>query len=369
MNKNAPSIFVPMIGQYENIGDIILRRPLLDWLRPFGTLHVFVGGAPGGYEAGLGLRSGDRVYRSFVAWYFAGLREAVLGSAHYVFKPGEIQLTLKGLKEHLSVLPMIAGIRARGGKVIRLGSGARNFSALPRLLMMPSIQLSNLVMWRDARTARYMGVGEVMPDLAFCEGDSENMHLPSKDRDVLVVSMRGDRDQKSATWEGAVRAYASARGLKIWVVTQVERDSALSKSLAAKLGAELLDWDGSAHERQEDKLRALYRKSHGVISDRLHVLISAYSHGAVPIGLLAYSSDKIQRHFDVLGVKNIAIHVAGLGEGEVLESMEALALRRDEILSALVIGRQRLEEVRGRLASLIAPQGVMAMQVSGRARG
>lgn len=31
-----PSIFVPMVGQYENIGDIILRRPLMDWLQRVG---------------------------------------------------------------------------------------------------------------------------------------------------------------------------------------------------------------------------------------------------------------------------------------------------------------------------------------------
>lgn len=368
MEKSATSIFVPMIGQYENIGDIILRRPLLDWLRPLGILHIYVGHAPEGYEKGLGVQPGDHVYRSFGSWYLAGLRCAAAGAAHYAFKPGEIQLSLKGLKEHLSVLPMIAMMRIRGGKVIRVGSGARNYSPVPRALMKPSILLSHLVMWRDARTTAYMGAGEVMPDLAFSEGDSVSEHAPSAARDVLVVSMRGDRDHSSDVWQGAVRSYASARGLKIWVVTQVLRDTAFSKVLAASLDAELLDWDGSAHDQQEARLRALYRRAHGVVSDRLHVLISAYSHGALPVGLMAYPSDKIERHFAAVGVKGVAIDVPGLDAEAILEHMTGLESNRDEVLAALPVARQRLEEVRDRLENLVASERAEASELEGRIR-
>ena len=59
-------IFAVGRGQYENVGDIILRRQLLDWLRPVGRLHVYVGQSPDGYDQGLGLRDGDVVYRSFL---------------------------------------------------------------------------------------------------------------------------------------------------------------------------------------------------------------------------------------------------------------------------------------------------------------
>ncbi|NMF97981.1 polysaccharide pyruvyl transferase family protein [Aromatoleum toluolicum] len=368
MDIRAASIFIPMIGQYENIGDIILRRPLLDWLRPLGTLHIYVGHAPEGYEKGLGVQPGDHVYRSFGRWYLAGLKSAASGSAHYAFKPGEIQLSVKGLKEHLSVLPLISMMRIRGGKVVRVGSGARNFSPLPRALMTPSVLLSHLVMWRDARTAAYMGVGEVMPDLAFAEGDCVSAHAPWATRDVLVVSMRGDRDHSSDNWQRAVRAYASARGLKVWVVTQVRRDAGLSKALAVSLDAELLDWDGAAHDQHEAKLRALYRRAHGVVSDRLHVLISAYSHGALPVGLMAYPSDKIERHFAAVGVKGIALEVSGLGVEVILEHMIGVESKRDEILAALPIARQRLIEIRRRLENVVVPGYVGAYRVAGRIR-
>ena len=54
-------IFAVGRGQYENIGDIILRRPLLDWAREAGDLHVYVGASPEGYDEGLGLQPGDTV--------------------------------------------------------------------------------------------------------------------------------------------------------------------------------------------------------------------------------------------------------------------------------------------------------------------
>ena len=346
VNSMLPWVFVPMIGQYENIGDIVLRRPLMNWLRSGGVLHVFIGRAPAGYAEGLGVRSEDVVYRSFAKWYAAAMQAALKGRACYAFKPGEIQLSLSGLKEHVSALPLISAVRLRGGGVIRVGSGARNFAWLPRALIKPSIALSELVMWRDARTAEYLGVGGVMPDLGFWEGDSVNAMLPVSSRNALVVSMRGDRESRAAVWVDAVREYARSRRLELWVVTQVHRDSSRSRALAAALGAELLDWDGTNHHAQEARLRDLYRRTHMVISDRLHVLIAAFTHGALPCGLLPYASDKIDRHFAAAGIADVTIQLSDDSKAELAERFSALEPRRGQLLAELQVARQRLDEVR-----------------------
>ena len=49
------NVFVPLVGQYSNIGDIILRRPLARWIQNCGRLHVYTGNAPDGYIEGLQL--------------------------------------------------------------------------------------------------------------------------------------------------------------------------------------------------------------------------------------------------------------------------------------------------------------------------
>jgi hypothetical protein len=75
--KNEPKqIFVPARGQFDNIGDILLRRQLLDWLRSSGPLHVYLGSSPPGYAEGLRLQPEDVRYHSFRAWYLAALRSA-----------------------------------------------------------------------------------------------------------------------------------------------------------------------------------------------------------------------------------------------------------------------------------------------------
>lgn len=348
-------IFTPAIGQYDNIGDILLRRPLLDWLRPAGELHVFIGPAPRGYAAALGLQPQDHVYRSFGAWYLAGLAGALAGRASYAFKPGEIQLTLKGMKEHVSVLPLLALLRLRGGRVVRVGSGARNFARWPRWLLWPSMALSNLVLWRDGRTAEHLACGAVMPDLAFGYGDGDGDAAPSAgDRPWLIVSMRGDRQGVSEAWVAAVRGLAQREGLRIRVVTQVARDADLSRELCRRLEADSLPWDGQDHDLQEERLRQAYRASRVAVSDRLHVLIAAFTHGAVPIGLLVDRSDKIARHFAAAGVASVDVMSDGRAPEAVIEAMRAVLKREHELFAGLARARVELQGVRGQVLRCLA---------------
>jgi hypothetical protein len=346
-------IFVPAIGQYDNIGDIVLRRPLLQWLRELGPLHVFVGsGAPQGYVAALGLGPGDRVYRSFGRWYVAGLWAAARGRFNYAFKPGEIQLTWRGLKEHLSMLPLLSLARLRGGRIVRVGSGARNFARGPRLLLMPSVHLAHLVLWRDEETAAFMGQGGAMPDLGFADGDA-CPRTAGDDRPWLVVSMRGDRLPIPDAWVQAVRALAVRQGLRVRVVTQVARDETLSCQLAERLGAELLGWDGQAHDVQEQRLQQAYRAAAVVVSDRLHVLVAAFTHGAIPVALLVDGSGKIARHFHAAGIGGIDVHLDGRTAEQLADAMETVVNRGPTLFDALAQARARLQDVRSRVAAVL----------------
>ncbi|WP_394554199.1 hypothetical protein ACDF64_06455 [Agromyces sp. MMS24-JH15] len=357
-------VFAVGRGQYENVGDIILRRQLLDWVRPDdGVLHVYVGASPDGYDEGLRLRDEDVVYRSFLAWYREAMRSAVRGDASYVFKPGEIQLTLVGMKEHLSMLPLLGVIRTRGGRTVRAGVGSRNFAPLPRALMKPSIALSDLTLWRDIRTAEYMRAGAPMPDLAFGEGatDAELAGFAEADaprRDVLVVSLRADDPAPpypTDAWIEGVRRYAERHGLEIWAVTQVHVDNERSRRLATDLGGQVLAWDDlRGHDRQEELLRALYRRTAIALSDRLHVVIAAFTEGAVPVGTLANGSDKIDRHFATIGIDDVTIRSTATAPDDVADALEALAARRPAMFASLASARVELAAVRERVRRTLA---------------
>ncbi|TFD91423.1 polysaccharide pyruvyl transferase family protein [Cryobacterium serini] len=363
MSQRAPAermvreIFVPARGQYDNIGDILLRRQLLDWLRGSGPLHVYVGEAPDGYAEGLGLTSGDVQYRSFRRWYAAALRSAARGQASYVFKPGEIQLTLVGMKEHLAMLPVLALVRARHGRVARVGVGSRNFAPLPRALMGPSIALSNVSLWRDAATAGYLGRGSIMPDLAFAGASSGADSSGTARRDVLVVSMRSDLEYPSVAWLAGVRAVAADNGLQIWCVTQVLRDDNKCGQLAADLGGQALRWNGTGHDEQEQRLRDLYRRAALAVSDRLHVLVGALTEGAVPAALLVNAkSDKIARHFAAAGLHDVSIVSAGLTAAQIAARLQNLLGRRVAILAGLAEAQEELHTVRRLLDQVLTSE-------------
>ncbi|TFD59107.1 polysaccharide pyruvyl transferase family protein [Cryobacterium suzukii] len=363
MSQTAPAermlreIFVPARGQYDNIGDILLRRQLLDWLRESGPLHIYVGEAPDGYAEGLGLTPDDVQYRSFWRWYAAALRSAARGQASYVFKPGEIQLTLVGMKEHLAMLPVLALVRARHGRVARVGVGSRNFAPLPRALMGPSIALSNVSLWRDAATAGYLGRGSIMPDLAFAAASSGADPSGTACRDVLVVSMRSDVGYPSAAWLAGVRAVAADNGLQIWCVTQVLRDDNKCGQLAADLGGQSLRWNGTGHDEQEQRLRALYQRAALAVSDRLHVLIGALTEGAVPAALLVDArSDKIARHFAAAGLHDVSIVSAGLTAPQIAAGLQNLLGRRVAILTGLAEAQDELHNVRRLLDQVLTSE-------------
>ena len=358
-------IFAIGRGQYENIGDVLLRRPLLEWAREAGNLHVYVGHSPPGYDEGLGIEPTDTVYRSFVKWYLALVRQAWAGRADSLYKPGEVQLTLVGMKEHIVMLPAVALVRLRGGRVARIGAGARNFAPLPRAIMWPSSALSTYTRWRDDHTASYLGFGPAMPDLGYSDGLSDDavramIAEPGEDRDLLVVSLREDeevapRPYPDQAWMEGIRESARRLGLRIAIATQVSVDDERSRRLAEDLGAEeVVGWPSlEGHSAQEARLRQLYRRAQVVASDRLHVIIAGYTEGAVPVGLQLDDSTKISRHFDTIGVHGVAINTIGLGATELASRIESLAARRAEILGALPAARERLRAVRDDLHALI----------------
>ena len=333
-------IFVPAVGQYENIGDIVLRRPLLDFLRPHGRLHIYLGPSPEGYRAGLALHDEDVVYSSFPTWY----RALVRSGTDYAFKPGEIQLSAAGMKEHVAMLPALALIRLRRGSVVRVGSGAREASGAWALPVRPSVGLSTLVAWRDGDTARLLG-GEVMPDLGFATGSGGD----GRHRGVLVVSMRGDRPSPSDDWIEAGRRVSDQRGLTIVAATQVRRDDARTRELAERLDGTAITWDGVDHARQEDALRDLYRGCAIAVSDRLHVLITAVTEGAAPVAPLTAPSTKIDRHLLAAGFPAVSFDAAEANSGQIVELIEANLALLDDIPGLLATASDRIRSVAERI--------------------
>ena len=335
------NVFVPAVGQYDNIGDIMLRRPLLDRLRNHGRLHVYTGPAPRGYTRALNLSPEDAVYTSFASWHGALLRAAARHTADYAFKPGEIQLTVRGMKEHLGLLPALSLVRSGGGRIVRVGSGARAFPRGGKALIAPSLAVPHVTRWRDTESARVLGHGTTMPDLAFLDGPDA---IGEGGRDRLVVSMRGDRPAPDATWRAAIRDFADRLGARLVVVTQVERDGGRARELALEWGCELLAFDGTDHADHEQRVREQYRSALAVASDRLHVLIAATTEGAPPLAPLAAPADKIDRHFEAAHLPPVSVLLTHRQARAAADALTAAFERSRDVPAALAATRSAVSD-------------------------
>ncbi len=207
------------------------------------------------------------------------------------------------------MMPALLKVRARNGRVVRIGAGARQLSKFPRELMRASLSMTDLAIWRDSSTAAFLG-GDEMADLGFLGGSDESSR--SQTRDQLVVSLRGDRNAPAPEWYATVQELATRLGLGVSIATQVKRDNLRTLEVAERLGARPLEWDEEDHLTQESRLRELYGRASIVLSDRLHVLIAAATEGARVVSVASGNSEKISRHFDTAGYPPIVVDIRGL---------------------------------------------------------
>ena len=344
-------IFVPVVGQYENIGDIVLRRELVEWLSGMGEMHAYVGASPSAYDEALDLPADVVTYRGVGGW----AKELVASLARrddvaYVYKPGEIQLTWRGLKEHIGLLPLVIATRLRKGLVIRVGSGSRNFDRVPTAIFRSTLGLSHYTMWRDVRTADHLGHGGVMPDLGFGQSSSEKQDGIERTR--LTITMRGDRIPPSRPWRKAVAQLAEERGLQLTVVTQVERDEPLMAELAREWGCDYVSWGSRSHRDQEQHVRRAFAESALVVSDRLHALIVAVAEGAGVASIADSPSDKIERHFAAAGIPIVVFDAQHRSSSDIHDALVE-ALEAPSQQDALHGAVEQLAEVRTAVRSLL----------------
>ncbi len=299
MRRNEPAtIFAHLSGHARNVGDSALRREYLSSLRSTNrSLVIWTGTPKSGYTAGLGLTEHDTEYSKFIRWYLAALNSAWRGHSCIALNAGEYTLSPRYILINLLLLPLCLITRIRRGTVLWLGAAVPEVKLGRTWIYAALARMASLAKWRDIHTPKIMPTSETMPDWAFkvCSG------LADSNRDLLTVSLRGDRSKPDLEWVTEVRTTADRLGLKVAVACQVKEDMDLSRDLATALDAIHVGWNSDNHYNQEFQVRSIYRRSALVISDRLHCLIMAATEGAAPAAWGPTASIKIARHLPHLG--------------------------------------------------------------------
>lgn len=354
--KDLP-VYVWCTGQDDNIGDVVLRRRLLDELRPFGRLHVFLSDASHEFVDALGLAQDDVVYRAHEEWKAALAAHARRGPVLSVGKPGELQVDRVALRRSLRRLFLNRRVARHGGLVVQLGVGARRQPDRLMSLFRLAFRYHDKILWRDPQSQAHFKLGSVMPDWGFADFGPLRPAAPAlgdSPRDLLAISMRGDRPLPGRAWQEAVRTFCQESGLKPVLVTQVRRDGERSRILAHELEAYLVDWDDQTHAAQEIRLRDIYARSALTLSDRLHVLIVALTEGSVPLCLLDREEHKIGRHFDAVDYPGASLDVSDLRSDGIVRHLHAAQARVAEARAARAAAIDMIGAVGQDLRRLVA---------------
>lgn len=340
--------WVALAGQYDNVGDTLHRRVLLEFLRPLGPLHIHIGAAPTSFLSGLGLDGSEAIYTSSRKWAAAAYRAARKDTI-LAFAPGEMRLGSSRAWRELALAPLSRRIHGRGGRVVRIGIAAGNRwefeGRLSELVLRSAITSSEVLLWREHRSYQLFESGSVVPDLGFgVLGDG--LLNDTQRRGTLALTMRFDRPAPPKAWLDGVRSFAACNGLNIVVTSQVRRDNPYSDALATALNATADPWpDDRDHADQETHLRRLYKESALVVSDRLHALILGATEGAAAAGFATTENAKIPVHFDVLNL-GIDNPPPGASKNAVREHLERAVrqttLQNEAVYSAYSVLRDRV---------------------------
>lgn len=358
-------IFVSVLGQVDNVGDTVLRRAFLDALRPAGQLQVYVGERDSSYLSGLGLSSDDVLVRSRQQWRRAIRRTSLREASVYAFNAGEMEVRRSYAMQYVRLAPLLVALRLRGGHVIHAGFGVRTPTAW-RIPIRATLRLADIVSWRDSESRTAMGIGRVAPDWAFAVGSSNEVLAEAatspdwNDRKILAVSLRYNGQRPDATWVASVRALADSLGLSIVVVAQILRDGPLATELALELGGEAVAWDGPDHAAQEEKLRAVYRRSQLLVTNRLHAAVMALTEGALPLPLgevfdrRADVPDKVTRTLAAAGITGVTVDRHLVDAAQLQNTARDALERRPSILQGVIDARGELDRLTAAMRRLTA---------------
>lgn len=350
------TVLASAVGQYDNVGDTVLRRGYLDHLRSLGPLTVFVGDKTDDYLSGLGLQPGDQPVRDPQTWRRAVSRHLLAGRGVYAFDTGETEVRRPFAVRYLRLAPLLLVHRLRGGTAVLTGVGVREPRPW-RPVISAVLRLCRVVTWRDGPSRHLMGIGTVTPDWAFALGaDAETLRDAEAPRPLLALSVRqglshAARERPDDAWVETVRDLAATLGLRPVVVAQIERDGDLARDLAARLDCDAVTWLDDDHARQEARLRETYRRSALVLSDRLHAVVIAATEGAVPVALSSGPMDKTTRTLAGAGIDRTSVPRDLRDRDAALAVMTDALDRRPEIIEAVIAARTRLAELTARIAA------------------
>ena len=334
-------IFVPITGQFHNIGDVLHRRVLVNWLKEVGEIHLYGGSAPESFVQGLKLSPCEyKFYKKLKLWlveYFISKND------HLVFKPGENKLAIKRLVAE-TILFSIARFKKNNGKTIRVGIAIDRQQTIFKFFFKAILSHSDKVFWRIKRSKKYFKLGLVCPDLAFYDFEHSYADVEKK---YVVISYRFDRPYPPDQWFLAIKSFCEEKNLKLICITQVQTDNERNQEIADQLGCNHAYWEMQySHLKQEAKIDKIIKQAEMILSDRLHVLIKGSNFCANPVGLLTQNNSKVIDHFEVVGIEDNMFTIDKSDKKEIIQILDDQIQKKGRRINKFINAKADLEIIK-----------------------
>ncbi len=312
--RNRETIYISFRTQFENLGDCVINRLLIEELAQSRVVHALTTTAPPWISEQLN-RQNCKTYGRAGGWWLSLAREVLDPRVKVVFyfKPGHHvgHANWKGKTKGIALLGFTVLCKLLRIKLRRVGASLGAQTTWSKWIETQVGKAHELYGVRDGESlalAQLLGIPAVYsPDIAFLLPYHNDVSLP---RDYLGVSLRArawnttpvpaDKSPQEIL-TAMIQAIAARYRLTPQLTAQVTFDRQLTAALAKRLSTDVIEFDHSA--ASERHIFQCYERCRLVISNRLHSLIFSWSAGAIPVPIVDRSVDqKIVDLFNYLGL-------------------------------------------------------------------
>lgn len=334
---------VSLTTQFDNLGDQVIGALLVASLSRRTKVLCLSGSAPVDYLNAFRTRVADfegsqfKIVKGFHA--LGNAIPAALGSGILVaLSPGDIF----GFGSASRQQALRVAAKSSFGRVRFLQIGASLSRVDPSMARtLQAMAIRGFISVRDehsrARAAKHGIDLPLVPDLAF-----SLPVRPAKNARYMVISFRAHDDvpiEALALRVSALAKNAWETGLEPVLFWQVERDAAVATCLAARTGIEVLNRHSTRPNYEE--AAAIYGDTAVIASNRLHALLIAAAHGAIPLAALRSTETKVRGVFEGSGLIDM------VADNSAEDLLLMARLRGDEnvrvrVAEAFAVGKTRI---------------------------
>ena len=346
MNPKPESVYISFRTQFENLGDCIINWLLMKKLAETRDVHILCSSTPAWLRTRLQSHSRFFVYENSAKWYQRAIQELVAGKHRLVFqfKPGHYATDgFRGNVKSVAMMGFTALCYVCGIKFRRMGVSLGKQTKLSRLAESWMGSIHDPYCLRDhesVETARKIGIekAKYSPDMAFL--------LPYDDSDFesrrkMAICFRKrpwtEDGAKRKRLEQGVKEIESTHDFSSVIVSQVSLDHELLASFAVSMECSAVMFGQS--ESSAAEIFDTYRQCQYAISNRLHCLVFAWAHGAIPIPVVDPNHDqKVIDLFNTIGLSDLLIEIDDIGNlpnhvNHIHEEQAAWRVRIKEVFS------------------------------------